>query len=701
MELIFSDNSFTSKNTHSTLPKDFFLSSLSSTEKQVYLVTKEGTLYYFSRIQNLTPMNNPYRVTSLSCGRAHTCILTDTLEVFSWGNGESGALGLGTTQSHTEPQRINISSDNIISQISCGAWHTLLLSRYQTGNKFILGMGRNSEGQLGTGKFYRELLPCKVILLEDVNKISCGTNHSLILGESKSIYATGDNRFGQLGLGNKRNTSIFTRIDLEGVDDIACGHHSAALVNSKIYVWGTATFGEFLSPVIINGPRIAKNLKVGDCIGCVFDENNKLWVWGSKNSEKTLIPLDINPIALSINSGINIYALLSENTPSSNYEKISTNRYNNRSFSPFKNNSPGLLNTKKRSHLHTVDLEKKSLNSEAFLREKYKPVHDSNISEEKIQELEEKIKKELYQKIYEEVENKFKQDLNEILIKNQESDVIKEEILNKNQNLYDENKNLFEDYSRIKESLKKISSENERLLKSFHSDHEIKLFYENLLTNFEKEKNKHIEKQEFENITLRRENENIQELLVSLREENLLISEEQKKYHGIISQLEQKLSKSNQIITMLESKISTLQEQLSDITKANHELYENLEKSNEKNYEDLMLQQSLGFKESVNKDEDLDEDHLDYNEEVNVNINRKGLSSHHQEKLLKAAAENMKYEDLDEFRSISPLSPKQFLVNKKQKKDSFEDVRNKVKNLKKNRSIAQSHMFEFERRFNK
>ena len=72
--------------------------------------------------------------------------------------------------------------------------------------------------------------------------------------------------------------------------------------------------------------------------------------------------------------------------------------------------------------MHTVDLEKKSLNSEAFLREKYKPVHDSNISEEKIQELEEKIKKELYQKIYEEVENKFKQDLNEILIKNQESD---------------------------------------------------------------------------------------------------------------------------------------------------------------------------------------------------------------------------------------------------------------------------------------
>jgi len=36
-------------------------------------------------------------VVTVRCGSNHTCAITDTGEVFAWGKGDSGQLGLGGT----------------------------------------------------------------------------------------------------------------------------------------------------------------------------------------------------------------------------------------------------------------------------------------------------------------------------------------------------------------------------------------------------------------------------------------------------------------------------------------------------------------------------------------------------------------------------------------------------------------------------
>lgn len=74
-----------------------------------------------------------------------------------------------------------------------------------------------------------------------------------MLTERGRVYSTGGNTFGQLGIGNKKNTNIPTRIkdfDRHNVVKIACGHHSAALTDrGDIFIWGTGIFGEYLTPV--------------------------------------------------------------------------------------------------------------------------------------------------------------------------------------------------------------------------------------------------------------------------------------------------------------------------------------------------------------------------------------------------------------------------------------------------------------------
>src|SRR5581483_9850114 len=140
--------------------------------------------------------------------------------------------------------------------------------------------GDGDAGQLGTGKRDQELKPVQLSLIsETVSEVSCGIFHTLILtgnpnlsGNNRKdkgrVYSTGGNTFGQLGLGNKKNTNIPTRIkELENqkIVKIACGHHSAALNDKgEIYVWGTGMFGEYLVPARFSQTgNLYKDIAVG------------------------------------------------------------------------------------------------------------------------------------------------------------------------------------------------------------------------------------------------------------------------------------------------------------------------------------------------------------------------------------------------------------------------------------------------------
>ncbi|KAM7155116.1 serine/threonine-protein kinase Nek9 isoform 3-T3 [Molossus nigricans] len=125
-------------------------------------VTDEGQLYAFGSDyygcmgmdkvagpEVLEPMqlkfflNNP--VEQVSCGNNHVMVLTRNKEVYSWGCGEYGRLGLDSEEDYYTPQKVDVPKALIIVSVQCGCDGTFLLT--QSGK--VLACGLNEFNKLG------------------------------------------------------------------------------------------------------------------------------------------------------------------------------------------------------------------------------------------------------------------------------------------------------------------------------------------------------------------------------------------------------------------------------------------------------------------------------------------------------------------------------------------------------------------------
>ena len=67
-------------------------------------------------------------VKSLSCGKEHVLLLTSDGNVFSFGSGSRGQLGMGYLEGKTSPTVIEALQPLCITMVAAGGWHSLALS---------------------------------------------------------------------------------------------------------------------------------------------------------------------------------------------------------------------------------------------------------------------------------------------------------------------------------------------------------------------------------------------------------------------------------------------------------------------------------------------------------------------------------------------------------------------------------------------
>ncbi|MDD5529694.1 MAG: FlgD immunoglobulin-like domain containing protein [bacterium] len=172
-----------------------------------------------------------------------TDIKADT-KVWAWGANADGQLGMGDTTARWQPTQINLLTN--ITAISAGDGHSLALKSDST----VWAWGTNSEGELGIGSsdFTPHSTPVQTLNLTNIIAISAGTMHSLALKSDSTVWAWGDNSYGEIGdntNGNKRDQPVRTNL-LTNVIAIAAGmQYSLALKSDDtVWAWGNNGCGE-------------------------------------------------------------------------------------------------------------------------------------------------------------------------------------------------------------------------------------------------------------------------------------------------------------------------------------------------------------------------------------------------------------------------------------------------------------------------
>jgi alpha-tubulin suppressor-like RCC1 family protein len=153
-------------------------------------------------IQNDSNIFSSYSsIISVKCGIGHSLALTQKGEVYAWGDNSYGQIGNGSNDKKQVSIKLDCFDEEIVTEISCGSTHSMAL----TNKGHVFSWGDNRNGQLGHWGNENSNKP-KLIEMKNVliKKISCGPYHSLLLSNDGIIYGFGNNERGQIGVETKK-----------------------------------------------------------------------------------------------------------------------------------------------------------------------------------------------------------------------------------------------------------------------------------------------------------------------------------------------------------------------------------------------------------------------------------------------------------------------------------------------------------------
>ncbi|XP_068771683.1 protein RCC2 [Struthio camelus] len=128
---------------------------------------------------------------------AHSLLVTAEGKLWSWGRNEKGQLGHGDTTRVEAPKLIEALAGEAIVLAACGRNHTLALT--ESGSVFAFG--ENKMGQLGLGN-QTDAVPSPTQIMyngQPITKMACGAEFSMIMDCKGNLYSFGCPEYGQLG----------------------------------------------------------------------------------------------------------------------------------------------------------------------------------------------------------------------------------------------------------------------------------------------------------------------------------------------------------------------------------------------------------------------------------------------------------------------------------------------------------------------
>jgi len=145
-------------------------------------------------------------VIAVAAGDAHSLFVKSDGTLWAMGYNYYGQLGDGTTTSRTSPVQVKDSSGTPVTNVitvAAGDAHSLFVKSDGT----LWAMGNNSYGQLGDGTTINRTSPVQVTVdslgvpVTNIIAVAAGGDHSLFVKSDGTLWAMGNNNSGQLGDG--------------------------------------------------------------------------------------------------------------------------------------------------------------------------------------------------------------------------------------------------------------------------------------------------------------------------------------------------------------------------------------------------------------------------------------------------------------------------------------------------------------------
>nr|XP_048679980.1 RCC1-like G exchanging factor-like protein isoform X34 [Caretta caretta] len=252
------------------------------------------------------PLDTPQetRILQVSCGRAHSLILTDKEGVFSMGNNSYGQCGRKVTEGeiYSESHLIHRlrKFEGRVVQIVCGQDHSLF--RTERGDVYSCGWG--ADGQTGLGHYNITSVPTKLggdIAGVNIVQVATYGDSCLAVSDEGDLFGWGNSEYMQLASITETtqvNVPRHLPFKIGKIKDAACGGTGNAVVNEggNVFVWGYGILGkgpnlmetatpEMIPPTLFGLSDFSPDTRVSR-IRCGLSQfaalNNRgeLFVWG-------------------------------------------------------------------------------------------------------------------------------------------------------------------------------------------------------------------------------------------------------------------------------------------------------------------------------------------------------------------------------------------------------------------------------------
>nr|XP_008269242.1 serine/threonine-protein kinase Nek8 isoform X4 [Oryctolagus cuniculus] len=110
-----------------------------------------------------------YEMVQVACGASHVLALSTERELFAWGRGDGGRLGLGTRESHSCPQQVPLPPGQEAQRIVCGIDSSMLLTvpgqALACGSNRLCTPGPGAPAECGPGHCALSCCDCRGALL--------------------------------------------------------------------------------------------------------------------------------------------------------------------------------------------------------------------------------------------------------------------------------------------------------------------------------------------------------------------------------------------------------------------------------------------------------------------------------------------------------------------------------------------------------